>query len=159
MRSVPHMFLSYYVGVRSALRYVGPVTDPAYSLDVDAHVPRLQPFLQPNPDRQPLAATLATLRGCAVFQAACATNVLVCGDFGLVPRGKDEQKFHVLLVKFTVDQGWQIYHPKQHCSSASLWARVLTVVLNALSLNYRYRDTFAGLPVVAAPTIITALET
>ncbi|KAA8896228.1 hypothetical protein FN846DRAFT_910894 [Sphaerosporella brunnea] len=55
------------------------------------------------------------------------------GDFSLIPPHKLEQKFHVLLVTF-------------------LWARVLTVAYNALSLNYWYRDVFAGLRVVAAPS-------
>ncbi|KAA8895099.1 hypothetical protein FN846DRAFT_894468 [Sphaerosporella brunnea] len=51
MRSGPHMILFYYLGV-------------------DAHAPKLQPFPVPNPDQQLLAATFATLRGCAVFRAA-----------------------------------------------------------------------------------------
>ncbi|KAA8904233.1 hypothetical protein FN846DRAFT_890936 [Sphaerosporella brunnea] len=44
MRSGPHMILFYY--------YVGLVTDPAYSLDVDAHAPKLQPFLVQDPHRE-----------------------------------------------------------------------------------------------------------
>ncbi|KAA8893067.1 hypothetical protein FN846DRAFT_1007615, partial [Sphaerosporella brunnea] len=40
------------------------------------------------------------------------------GDFGLTPPGKNKRKLHVLLVKFIVDQGWQIYHPTPHSGLA-----------------------------------------
>ncbi|KAA8913960.1 hypothetical protein FN846DRAFT_915876, partial [Sphaerosporella brunnea] len=74
MRSGEHMILSYYVSVHSALLYVGLINDPAYSLDVKAHAPRLNPCLLPFPDQHLLAATFATLCGCAVCQPA-ATGV------------------------------------------------------------------------------------
>ncbi|KAA8907677.1 hypothetical protein FN846DRAFT_1012352 [Sphaerosporella brunnea] len=71
-RNGSQMILFYYVSVRSALRYVGQVHDPGYSLDVEAHAPKLQPFFVQNADQQLLGTTFATLRGCAVFRAAAA---------------------------------------------------------------------------------------
>ncbi|KAA8902652.1 hypothetical protein FN846DRAFT_908460 [Sphaerosporella brunnea] len=73
-----------------------------------------------------------------------------CGNFGLIPQDKHKEKFHARLFTFIVDKGWQIYNPAKKTGSIGQWARVLTVMSNALSRNYRYPDVFAGLRVVAA---------
>ncbi|KAA8912585.1 hypothetical protein FN846DRAFT_887149 [Sphaerosporella brunnea] len=70
--------------------------------------------------------------------------------YGLAAPGGNEEKFDVLLVKLVVAQGRGISHPKNKTGSESLWASVLTVAFNHLSLNTWYRAVFAGLHVVAA---------
>ncbi|KAA8904260.1 hypothetical protein FN846DRAFT_890906 [Sphaerosporella brunnea] len=71
--------------------------------------------------------------------------------FGLAAAEGNEPKFHIELVKFIIGQGWEIYHPKHKKTTGSktMWARVLTVAFNRLSLSLWYRTVFAGLRVVA----------